>query len=59
MEQRQAEEKSILTVNTVETHMNPRSANPVAGAVQDAGKSTTLRGYAEGRTGRCQRTQSS
>ena len=35
--------------------MNTRSAQPMTGAVQDAGNSATLSSYAEVRAGRCQR----
>ena len=37
---KQAEEKHVLIVNTVEIHMNPRGAQPMGGTVQDVGNST-------------------
>ena len=45
----------MLTVNTVETHMNPGGAQLIAGAVQDVEKPTNLSWYPEARAGRCQR----
>ena len=50
-----AEEKSALTLNIVDIYMNLRGTQPMAGAVQDTGNSTTLNGYAGARMGRCQR----
>ena len=52
---KQAEEKYIFTLNSVEAHISPRGLYPMVGTVQDVGNSTTLGGCAGAREGRCQR----
>ena len=48
LEQKQAERKHELIVNTTETHMNTGDAQCKARAVQDAANSTTSSVYTEG-----------
>ena len=43
-----------MTANTVETHMSPGGARPMAGAVQDVENSMHLSRCAGARAGRCQ-----
>ena len=45
----------LVVVNTVETHMIPIGAQPMAGSVLDVGNSTTSSRYAKVKAGRCQR----
>ena len=40
---KQAEDKGVLTINTVGAHTAPRSSQSMAGAVQNVGNSRTLR----------------